>query len=381
MHILHVIIDLNVGGAELMLLRLIQSSQSNPKFSHSVISLTDIGKVGQQLEASGVDVVALNMTSIFDVLRVLNKLFKIIKLRQPQIIQTWMYHADLLGGMAARLAGKRNIIWGIRGTSIPQRGLSTTRLVVSLCSLLSHWIPALIVCCAKSARNAHSVLGYDQRKMTVINNGYDLKPFNISPQAREQSRVSFGFNKNDIVVGTVGRFDPLKDYGNFIRAASEVVRCNRNAKFLMVGRGLNTNNDILQQWIEKTGLKDRFVLAGEREDIPYCLACLDIFCLSSISEGFPNVVCEAMASGVPCVVTNVGDAAGIVADTGIVVAPGDSVALADALMSLLGKDECERSELGTLARKRIEAHYSIECATANFEAWYAHLVSGVPLNV
>ncbi len=375
MRLVHIITGLDIGGCELMLKRLIEAHQGNPNYRHTVISLTHLGKVGEQLQALGVEVRTLGMRSPLDVPRVLWQLVRWLRASRPDIVQSWMYHADLLGGLAARLAGNRHVIWGVRCSAIPQRGLSVTQMIVFLCSWLSRFLPSVIVCCAESARVAHAARGYDRSKMVVIPNGYDLSLFNRNPILRQQARAAFGFGDDDVVVGIVGRFDPLKDYRNFVLAATVLARKFELVKFLMVGRGIDSTNNVLKGWLAESEFAHQFVLAGERSDIPGCLAGMDVFCLSSSKEGFPNVVCEAMAMNVPCVVTDAGDAAEIVSDTGIVVAPRDSTALAGALQTMISKGVAERSRLGELARLRIEKHYSIEIASARFENLYRQVTN------
>jgi glycosyltransferase involved in cell wall biosynthesis len=376
---MHVITSLNVGGAELMLKRLIEAHHGNTNYRHTVISLKDLGKVGQQLQARDVEVQAMRMRSPLDIPRALWQLVRLIRASRPDIVQTWLYHADLLGGLAARLAGIRHVIWGVRVTAIPQRGLSTTQMVVSLCSWLSRFLPSVIVCCAESARVAHAEKGYDQAKMVVISNGYDLRHFRKDSKLRQKFRAAFSIGEEDVVVGIVGRFDALKDYRNFVRAAAVLAAQVERVKFLMVGPGMDSRNKLLQGWLGESEFAHKFVLAGESSDIPGCMAAMDVFCLSSSNEGFPNVVCEAMAMNVPCVVTDAGDAAEIVSDTGIVVIPRDSTALAEALQTMLSKDAAERSRLGELARHRIEKNYSIQIVSARFENLYKQLTQNLPL--
>jgi glycosyltransferase involved in cell wall biosynthesis len=376
--VMHVITSLNIGGAELMLERLIEAHSGNPDYRHTVVSLKTAGKVGEQLKAMGIEVQAVEMHSLVDFPRALWHLVRLIRRRRPDVVQTWLYHADLLGGLAARLAGNRHVIWGVRCTAIPQRGLSLTRMVVWLCSLLSQLLPMVIVCCAESARTAHAKKGYAQRKMIVISNGYNLRLFNGNPNLRQQARAAFGFGDDEVIVGVVGRFDPLKDFRNFVISASALASKVEHVKFLMVGPGLDFRNQVLRTWIDDGKYSHKFVLAGESSDVPKCLAALDVFCLSSSYEGFPNVVCEAMAMGVPCVVTDVGDAARIVSDTGIVVAARDSIALAEGLQTMLSKAPIERARLGELARRRIQGHYSIETISAQFDAVYDQLADKLP---
>jgi glycosyltransferase involved in cell wall biosynthesis len=374
--VLHVISSLKVGGAETVLHRLIVDSRGE-KFKHAVIALNPKGAMWQRFIDDGIEVVVLDfkrspVMSFF-------RLISLIRKRRPDIVQTWMYHADLLGGLAARLAGNKNVIWGVRGSAIPQSRISATQVVVSICSLMSCYIPKVIICCAESARVAHAEIGYDKSKMFVIPNGYKMDHFNSNPLLRLKTRNSFGFSEDDMVVGIVGRFDPLKDYKNFVHAAAMVASKDNNVKFLMVGRDIHPTNDVLKVWLDESGFGNKFVLAGERSDIPACLDAMNIFCLSSSKEGFPNVVCEAMAMNLPCVVTDSGDAAEIVAGTGLVVAPCNSLALADALEKMIKKSAVERLHLGGLARLRIEKMYSIEIATKRFEKIYNNIIESILL--
>lgn len=361
-----------------MLKRLIEAHHGSPRYRHTVVSLSEIGKVGQGLRARGVEVYALGMRSLFDFPRVLLRLVRLIRSTRPDIVQTWMYHADLIGGLAARLAGNRNVIWGVRCTSIPQRGFSSTQVVAWLCSLASRFLPRVIICCAESARIVHAKKGYDRSKMIVIPNGYDLRSFDSCPTLRQQARAAFGFGDDDLVVGTVGRFDPLKDYRNFVRCAALLASRAERVRYLMVGAGVDSENRELQTWLTEGQLIHKSVLVGESDDIPKCLAAMDVFCLSSSAEGFPNAVCEAMAMKVSCVVTDAGDAAEIVADTGVVVGRCDPAALAEGLQTLLGKGTAERARLGESARCRIEEKYSIENISARFDAIYDQLTQKLP---
>jgi glycosyltransferase involved in cell wall biosynthesis len=213
--------------------------------------------------------------------------------------------------------------------------------------------------------------------MVVIPNGYDLKEFRRNPQLRGQTRAAFGFGDEDMIVGIVGRFDPQKDHKTFVLSAAALAAKIDRVRFLMVGRGIDSTNEVLKTWIAQSGCENRFVLAGERSDIPGLLAGLDVLCLSSsCGEGFPNVVCEAMAMGIPCVVTDAGDAAAIVSDTGIVVPRRDPMALAHGLQTMLSRGAAERSRLGELARQRIERHYSMEMISAQFDNIYNQLAQG-----
>ncbi len=372
MKILHIIIGLNVGGAEIMLKRLVQSSLGNKGLANEVVSLTQLGVIGIQLENMGVRVTVLNIKSIFSAPYAFFKLVKIIKNSKPSIVQTWMYHADLLGGLASFFAGNRNIAWNIRGSSIPQKNLSLTGVLTKLCAILSYKLPKIIICCAEAARSSHVIKGYAQSKMVVINNGYDMGDYHPR-EVREEERLNLGISEDTIVIGIVGRFDVLKDYNNFISAANELLKEFSNIKFLMVGKGLDNENHELTKIVKNDNTLDSFLLMGERNNVNKYLAVMDIYCMSSSKEGFPNVVCEAMAMQIPCVVTNAGDAKNIVGDTGIVVPIKDSSALALGLKTMINYDVEKKLKLGKLARERISRNYSIEKALNQYEELYREI--------
>lgn len=371
----NIISSLNIGGAELMLKRLTDSHRGSSSYRHIVISLTVNGNLGCQFQAAGIQVISLGMRSTLDIPCVLFQLARLFHVGCFDIVQTWMYHADLLGGLAARLAGNRNVIWGIRTTEVTAGGNRTTALVRQICAWLSRSVPHTIVCAAHAARQAHIAIGYDAARMVVVPNGFDLTSLAATAAQRDALRQRCGFGTESLVMGCMGRFNRAKDQENFVRAAGLVAQQHSNVRFLMIGRDLDAANAQLAHWISATGYADRFVLLGERSDVPVCLASMDLFCLSSRTEGFPNVVAEAMAMGLTCVVTDVGDAAMLVADTGVVVPKENSAALAQGMAQLLALPAQERQALGRSARARIEQEFSMERCTQRFEAVYEDVLN------
>ena len=360
-----------------MLKRLIESTAGSNQDA-AVVSLTTVGVIGEALRARGTTVHAMGMSSILDFPRALWRLVRFIRRYQPLIVQTWLYHADLLGGLAARLAGSCSVVWGIRSTTIPQGALSVTHWLVRLCAFCSHFVPHRIICCALSAKEAHVKLGFAPHKMTVIPNGYDFSVFDRHVNSRDHARAQWGFSDDDIVIGTVGRFDLLKDFRNFVVAASDLAARRSSARFLMVGHEIEWSNPRLRAWIEAGGAAEHFQLVGERTDVPYCLSALDIFCLSSSNEGFPNVVVEAMAMGLPCVVTRAGDAAQILGDEEFVVPVKDSAALRDALLRMCDLDPAIRTALGRRGAAKVRADYEIERIRREYDEVYAVTASHSP---
>lgn len=363
---MHIIVGLNVGGAELMLKRLVESLNESPSYSQIIVSLTSIGDIGAHLQARGITVHEMGMRSALSAPFAMWNLVRLIRRERPDVVQTWMYHADLIGGLAARIAGACTIVWCIRSTTIPQGVLSITFWLVRLCAFFSYFIPDRIICCANAAKASHLKLLYSKKKIIVIPNGYSFPSLKGNTSSSREVRIELGLKDDEIVIGVVGRFDPLKDFYNFVSAAAFIVKKREDIKFLMVGRGNEWSNMTLCGWLEDAGLIDKFCLVGQQTDVSYYLSAMDIFCLSSVEEAFPNVVVEAMAIGLPCVVTRAGDAADILGDEKFVVPVKDPDSLAKALLQACQLDLVNRQLIGQSNAKRVRDKYDINKISQNY---------------
>lgn len=371
--ILHIISGLNNGGAEGVLYRLCKYDK---KYQHIVVSMMDEGKYGPLLREAGVVMYCLNMPQGRVTFSGLWHLFKFIRQHKPDVVQTWMYHADLIGGVVARLAGVRNVFWNIRHTTLePGKSKKSTILIAKLCAHLSAFIPKGIVCCAQEAVRVHSELGYKTSKMTVIGNGYDLAIFNPNDDLALRFKTELNIKTNTALLGMVGRFNPQKDHFGLLTALSIIKDRPSHFKVALIGRDLNSSNSGLNDQIKNLGLEEDLLLLDQRIDVPAVMNGLDIHVLSSSSgEGFPNVLAEAMACGTPCVTTDVGDAALIVGDTGWVVQPKDPQALANAMLEAM--KEQQNNPQAWQARKqacreRIVNNFSIEKMVEGYhQVWF-----------
>lgn len=369
MKIVHVIIGLNRGGAETMLRNLVLYSRAN---KHVVISLTSKGPLGSELELNGALVYELGMRSALSLPLVFFRLFRLLRSESPDVVQTWMVHSDLIGGIAARAACVPWVIWGVRTTDYQVESRST-RFVRWLCALLSHFMPTRIVSAAQASLESSVKAGYCARKMLVIPNGFDIGSLQKNIGKGQVLREGFGIQPEEVVVGCVGRYNPAKDHLNFIRAAVLLASRFPLCRFMMVGNGLTSGNQDLLKHIEHSGIPGRFLLLGERADSAACLNAMDIFVLSSCTEGFPNVLAEAMVMGVPSVSTDVGDAAVILGGCGELVPPRDSAELAAAIARLLAMSPAERTVLGERGREHVERNFSIASAVSRFDDLYFDL--------
>lgn len=349
--IVHIIIGLNIGGAELMLKRLVLNSSKLEHFEHSVISLTDQGIIGSELQEQGIKVYSLGMNSLHNIPLTMFKLRRLLKKINPDVVQTWMYHADLLGGLTAKSLGIKKIIWGIRTTDVSQGKSKLTIHLSKLCAKLSYVIPDSIICAAYASMEHHIRIGYDETKMTVIPNGYHLDTLRANQEDGNKIRQQNGLTEKDIVVGSIGRFNPIKNQKLFIETAAKLVKENPQIKFIMVGRDITKNNEELMSWINEYGMEENFRLLGQRSDIPQCLKAMNVFCLHSKTEGFPNILVEAIASGTPCVSVDVGDAKYILRDNRYIVPKNDSEQLKLCIQDIIiskstneensNKDDCQ----------------------------------------
>lgn len=376
--VLHVITGLQIGGAEMVLYRLL-SKMDRMDFTSEVISLTANGPIGERIADLDISVLNLGMTSTKPDPRALVRLARLIQEYEPYVIQSWMYHADLMAGIANIDSGVP-LIWGVRHARLdPERAKSRTIKIARLCARLSNRLPERILYCSESARAFHEELGYAREKKIVIPNGFDLTQIKPNLSARVELRSQIGLPHQAPIIGLVARYDPEKDHHNFVSAAGLLASQYPQAHFVLCGKGINWDNDELVEWIDSVRMRDRFHLLDNQEDTSRITAGFDIAALSSATESFPNVVGEAMACGVPCVVTDVGDAALIVGDTGLVVPPRNPEAMAAAWMKLLNLPEEARKELGERARERIAANYSLDTMVKRYEELYQE-VAGVRIN-
>lgn len=357
--ILHIITSLDTGGAEMALVKLI--CETSNRIDHVVVCLSGRGTLSTRIESVGVKVWHLGIREFR--LSTLWSTFKWIGSyirERPNIIQGWMYHGNLVAWFLYALTpGKTKLFWNIRQSLYDlSKEKILTRTIIRLSRLVSRTPTHIIYNSAVSA-GQHEEIGYSPNFRKVIPNGFDYEKFKPDQIAREVVRQKLFTSTRGAVVIHVARFHPMKDHETSLRAAANLLIGFPETKFVMVGKHMTVRNKILMTYIEDLNLSDSVILLGERDDLPELLAASDIGLLSSAwGEGFPNVIGEAMASGIPCVVTDVGDSAIIVNDCGLVVPPRDSSALSSAVGQLLA-DDCLRIALGRKSRERIKMLYSL----------------------
>jgi glycosyltransferase involved in cell wall biosynthesis len=375
---MHVITTLGPAGAETMLCRIASGMDPN-KFRNEVVSLTGILDLANRIEATGARVRTLGMKKGAPNPLLVMRLAQWIREAKPDVIHTWMYHANLIGAFAARLAGNVPVAWSVHHSVLDARlDKRRTMWVNRASALLSNYLPAEIIFCSQASLRIHEELGYAAKKLALIPNGFDLDQAKHDPTARESVRAELGVPADTRFIGMVARFHPHKDHPNFVRAAQLLHQQMPDVHFLMCGMNVTWENGELVGQIDRAGIRERCHLLGARNDVPRLFSAVDIATSASRSEAFPIAIGEAMACETPCVVTDVGDCALIVGDTGEVVPPENPPALAERWQKLLEAGPETRRRLGIAARQRVQQHFALPAIVERYQELYSKLGSRAP---
>ncbi len=365
----HLITGLGTGGAERSLVNLV-TAMDRTKFVCDVVSLLEPGPLAQPLIEAGIPVTSLGMRRGRPSVTALSALVRHLRATQPAIVQTWLYHADLIGTLVALVTRPKLLLWNVRCTDMTADTEKPIRWLVGLLAMLSRR-PDAVVVNSYQGKCDHQSLGYCPSQWVYIPNGVDLNRFRPRRNERGALRARLNLDPDAVTIGLVARDHPMKDVETFLRAAALFGQRQHDAQFVLCGDGFNTDNTNLTLLIDKLQLSKRVFLLGRRPDMDAIYPALDVFTLCSIyGEGFPNVLCEAMACGVPCVVTGVGDSAEIVGDCGLIVPVRQPERLAQAWAALLSHGVESK---GAAARARIASRYSLDRMLAQYESLYLSL--------
>lgn len=371
MRILFVTTGLGVGGAERALERLLPALIAQG-FTIVVVSLREPQRVGQRLRELGVEVHELGMCPSRPSLRGLWRLWRLCRAFKPDLIQGWMYHGNLAAHLARCVVPRAKVLLSIHQT-LARLELESraTRAVIRLDAWLSRFAVKVLYV-AQAALAQHEAAAY-ARRSAVLPNAVDTMVFRPDPVARAQVRAALGLDAQTRVVTMLGRFHPAKNHAGFLRAASVLAQERSDVVFLMAGLGVSVENPVFAPLLVTPALHGRVFALGAREDVPALLAASDLYVLSSIQEALPNVVMEAMSCGVPCIVTDVGDAGRMIGDTGWRVAADDDAALTEAMMLALDESPGALQKRGEAARSRAMQHFAVEAVARRYAALYLSL--------
>ncbi len=370
----HIITGLELGGAELFLYRLLKARRGD--LQYVVVSLRGGGSLESKIEALGVRVFSIDIRGVSDLPGAYKRVKQIIREQRVNLVQSWMYKADLFATYLAEAVGVP-LVWNVRQTNIEFKYNSFgTMFSLRALSVFSKRRVAKIVYCAEASRINHEQAGYNPDIGTVISNGIDSARFKPDSNYRKTARLEFGVDPDTFVVANVGRFDIQKGQIEFIECAARIHQEDPRVRFVMIGKGVTNTNTDLTKAIRRHGLSGRFRLMGEQQRIELLMNGIDIFLGCSAGEGWPNAIAEAMATGVPCVATDVGDTARLIGDAGFVHAYADYDRLAASVIDLVRKPANERREVGFCARDRIKRYFSIEASARCYEDMYRLIATG-----
>lgn len=379
LRVLHVTPGLESGGAEMMLTKLV-GAMNRASFENVVISLTDEGPIlGSKIRQQSVPLQTLDFPRGAPNPMLIHKLSSEIRRLKPSIVQTWMYHANVVGALACALAGHRRLVWGIHAAKIdPDNMKRRTAQTVYLGKRMSRRFPTRIVCCSDASRVAHAELGYFASKLLTINNGIDTDEFVGVPSEREAMRREWGIPVDAPVVGLVARYAKFKDHATFFRAAGLLHRRRPETHFVLYGGEITRDNPALRSLVDEAGVRNVTLLQGLSDSIARVNNGFDVATSSSaFSESFCIALGEAMACGVPCVTTNLEGPAELVGDTGKVVPVGDAEAMATAWEEMIDHSPVARADIAERARRRIVDRFSLGASVNQYEELYQSLSEGV----
>ena len=329
--ILHVITSLTDGGAEGVLYRIIISK--NEKLDHVVVCLTNGHKYNHLFAKACIKVKNLDITNFYNFFTGFFKLCFLIYKERPNIVQTWMYHSDVIGGLAAYFVGIKKIYWNIRSAEFHQGQKFTTKVFIKISAFLSNFIPKGIITCSQRAIIIHKKIGY-KSNFILIDNGIDITKNHPSKNKRSKIRDKLNIDDSCVLIGMVARYHPQKDHLNLLKAISQIK--NSRFKILLVGSNIDHNNKYLLEVITKFNVTDKIILYGQSSKINEIMCAIDFLVLpSSYGEAFPNVLIEAMSVGTPCIATDVGDSKRIIGNFGWVVPPNDPIKLTEIIITAI----------------------------------------------
>ena len=353
-----------MGGAERFLGRLAGQLAKRYDVDQLIVSIDPIGERSLISNFDEIPVISLEATSVRNFARAMTRLRHVVAEFRPDIIQTWLYRADLTGALARSAAPQARLVWNLRCSDAPLHWKS--QLLVRLAAHMSWRLPDAIIACGYKARDHHVSCGYDLGKISIINNGFD---FGSLPTTLPHGKCDDMF-----ILGAAGRWDPAKNYDLLFDVFSDLRAGGVSARLIVAGFGCSYDNPEIASRIDALGLREHVDLLGEINEMAGFYQGLDAFCLSSISEGFPNVLCEAMGHGLPVVTTAAGDAKEIVGDAGAVVPVGDRLQLVGALRHLASLTRTQRQEIGAISAQSVRKKYDIERVSREYFTKYLNLM-------
>jgi len=366
MKVIHIIPSLVSGGAETMLYKLLKN-KSTTNYEVEIVTLTSGDYYTDKIKEMNIPIHELNLKAN-NPLKSIVKLIKILK--TADIIQSWMYYSDFLSFFIGKLILRKKVIWGVRRSYLNKELMkSTTFYIAKLNSYLSKFVDK-VVSCSIVGKDNHVEFGYSAKNMVVIANGFDINELDES----DFIRLEMNLTANTNILLNVARWELLKDHKTLLKAVNILKIQGIKFNLVLVGKNIDKHNVELNEEIRLNNVEDCVTLLGERKDIPYLMKAADFYISSSISEGFPNVIGEAMASSLYCIATDAGDTKYILGETGSVVESGNPEMLANGIIQATRLEHIEKQRLVSLALSRVKTEFSIGKIVSEYEKLYRNLM-------
>lgn len=355
--------SLDLGGAERQAALL---ARELAKRGHAVTVATFYagGALEADLDGARVTLAALGKTGRSDVFSFWARLADLVHQARPDVLYSFLTVPNLLAALLRRSGTRPAVVWGVRASDMDMRRYDWLSRLTH--ALEPHFAQGadLIIANAQSGARAAIARGFPANKLRVVRNGVDLDRFGRDSAKRAAVRAQFGFSDAHKVVGHVARMDAMKDHDTFVAAFARVQRERADIRGLCLTSG-RASADVLRARVASAGVGDALHVSGSELDAAHAMSAFDVFCSSSaFGEGFANVLCEALAAGLPCAATSVGDAALVIGDCGALAPPRSPKALGDALSKALAL--CEDTTFAARARKRAEV-FSVDAMVVETE--------------
>lgn len=353
--IIFIISGLGTGGAEMMLYKVTKNLINKNINIKCIISLSKNVDELVNYKKLNIRIITLNFKNLIFIPFYFLKLVFLLLKYKPDIIHTWMYHADFIGGLAAKITRVKLIIWGIRVTHSNEYHNNFTKIIIWLCAKFSYFIPNIITSNSNQAVVDHIKCGYCSSIFKVIPNGFDLTKFNHKINIRN----SLSLDNDVVLIAHIARYHPVKNHIGFIEAAKLINFNYPNIHFIMIGQGIDYSNKIVVDKIKEYNLYHRFHLLGLLKNINEIISNFNFLVSTSYLEGFPNIIGEAMANNVICISTNVGDCSEIIDKYGFITQDTTSLSISNSILEAINMTNEEINNMKMNAKARIETKYNI----------------------
>lgn len=374
-HIMFLTRQLDIGGAQRQLVELALGLHGIG-WKVTVVTFYGGGALAGRLEEAGVELVSIDKVGRWDLVGFAVRLIRLVRQKKPQILHGYLETSNVVLALLRYFFGRVRVVWGVRASNMDLTHYDRLAAIESRIGIVLSRFADLIICNSGAGKSYCEAQGYPRNRMVVIPNGVDVMRFAPDHEARVALRAEWGIGPEETLVGIVARLDPMKDHRNFVRAAAQVVALRARVRFVCIGDGPDAYLTALRDEARTLRIAEGIIWAGSRDDMGRVYNALDIaVSSSSFGEGFPNTIVEAMATGVPCVVTDVGDSAAIVGEFGWVCPPGDSAALARALLAAIASLPCDTSRIRDYACKTFNSTMLLERTIAQLNP----LVAGLPV--